>query len=264
MHGHIWYVYMYMRADTVHPSASVLLHTRLGSISMYWYHSVCRSYHTWYHTWYHACLFSCFFGRLHCWPDADVGNISCCQTGDVGVVIASLISAWNYEVSRPWSLHPTSSSWSSWSQLCCQAIGNAITGSTVRQLQERHQERLADAQAKLKECLLEGVLTEDRVEPRHLCFFWFRFVPRMLPWMFTATFGAPVITTHHPDTLCTLFFPICAVMCCQFQRLSKTVHLTGTYKGKKQMSFESFVLFGSPTCVALPSKSWVVIKTWRW
>lgn len=44
---------------------------------------------------------------------------------------------------------------------CLQAIGNAITGNTVRQLQERHQERLADAQAKLKDCLLEGVLNED-------------------------------------------------------------------------------------------------------
>ena len=229
MHGHIWYVYMYMHADTVHPSASVLLHTRLGSISMYWYHSVVdRIIHG--IMMYHACLFSCFFGRLHCWPDADVGHISCCQTGDVGVVIASLISAWNHEVSRPWSLHPTSSSWS---HICCEAIGNAITGSTVRQLQERHQERLADAQAKLKECLLEGVLTEDRVESRHLCFFWFRFVPRMLPWMFTKK------DSPKPCTLRTKI-------------------------EKKQMSFESFALFGSPTCVALPSKSWVVIKTWRW
>eukprot|EP00913_Durusdinium_trenchii_P035113 g32847.t1 len=42
-----------------------------------------------------------------------------------------------------------------------QALGHAVTTSNVRQLQERHMERLADAQAKLKDCLMEGVLTED-------------------------------------------------------------------------------------------------------
>lgn len=95
-------------------------------------------------------------------------------------------------------------------QLRCEAIGNAITGSTVRQLQERHQERLADAQAKLKECLLEGVLTEDRVEPRRLRFISFRFerfVPRKLPWALDVhrhLCNRPVITIH--QTLCVRFY----------------------------------------------------------
>ncbi|CAK9051777.1 unnamed protein product [Durusdinium trenchii] len=47
-----------------------------------------------------------------------------------------------------------------------QALGHAVTTSNVRQLQERHMERLADAQAKLKDCLMEGVLTEDYVSSK--------------------------------------------------------------------------------------------------
>ena len=136
-------------AWTGYPGESVLLHTGSSSISMYWYRSVIESCGIM------PVSSAGFFGRLHCWPDADVGHISRCQTGNVGVVIAGLISALDHEgrytsvdndhfiILIPW-------------QLCCEAIGNAITGSTVRQLQERHQERLADAQTKLKECLLGG------------------------------------------------------------------------------------------------------------
>lgn len=74
--------------------------------------------------------------------------------GDSWVVAYAL--GYTADLMQMWATYPAAK----------QAIGNAITGSTVRQLQERHQERLADAQAKLKECLLEGVLTEDYVSSK--------------------------------------------------------------------------------------------------
>eukprot|EP00434_Breviolum_minutum_P042066 symbB.v1.2.037425.t1/scaffold5522.1/size26192/3 len=74
--------------------------------------------------------------------------------GDSWVVAYAL--GYTADLMQMWATYPAAK----------QAIGNAITGNTVRQLQERHQERLADAQAKLKDCLLEGVLNEDYVSSK--------------------------------------------------------------------------------------------------
>ena len=71
--------------------------------------------------------------------------------GDVWVVAYAL--GYTADLLLMWAPYPAAR----------QALSNAITAGTVRQLQEQHLDRLSKTRSKLEEYLVEGVLTEDYV-----------------------------------------------------------------------------------------------------
>ncbi|CAE6954563.1 washc5 [Symbiodinium sp. CCMP2592] len=74
--------------------------------------------------------------------------------GDVWVVAYAL--GYTADLLLMWAPYPAAR----------QALSNAITAGTVRQLQEQHLDRLSKTRSKLEEYLVEGVLTEDYVSSK--------------------------------------------------------------------------------------------------
>lgn len=74
--------------------------------------------------------------------------------GDVWVVAYAL--GYTADLLLMWAPYPAAR----------QALSNAITAGTVRQLQDQHLDRLSKTRSKLEEYLVEGVLTEDYVSSK--------------------------------------------------------------------------------------------------
>lgn len=192
----------------------------------------------WYHKWYHACLFSWFLWQVtlltwcRCGPHIPLPNRRCgsryCESdfsmGPRGRYTSVdndhfILIHWYATVALrgDWQRHHRQHS---------AAASRATSGASCRCSSE-----------------VEGVLVGGRphwgpsgteTPSFHFVSFWTFCSKKAALGLGCSPPPLEPPGNHNPsDTLRTILFPICAVMCCQFQGLWKTVH--PSYKAIKQV-----------------------------